>query len=64
MEVIKAVATQRYTVELSQAKSGAYYIKVDTYSGDDMESVMSDAITDYKLATHVFDAKLNELEGH
>lgn len=62
VETIKSVHTKRYDIALVQTPSGLYYIKCEK-KGDE-ETVVSESMTDLGIALHVFDVKIEELEGN
>lgn len=62
MKIIKAVEKKRYTIELVQASSGLFYVK---YSRQGLKDpVVSESMKDLNIALYVFDAKVDEFEGH
>lgn len=62
MKTIKAISTRRYEIELVQLDSGHFRISYEGSMTD--EPVIGEAIQDYKLASELFDLKVQELEGH
>jgi len=58
--MIKSIITTRFEVELFQHPDGAYCIR---YRVRDEDSY-SERITDYGMASFMFDLKVADLEGH
>ncbi len=58
--VIKAYHTQMFEVELLQDRYGRYCIRYKTPVKDEQ----SEWITDFSLASFMFDLKIKDLEGH
>lgn len=57
---IKSIITNRFEVELFQYDDGAYCIRYRT-NKDDM---YSERITDFGMASFMFDLKVHDLEGN
>lgn len=59
--LIKAIITNRYSVELFETPCNLYGIKYTNFSTERNE--YSELTLDYKMASYLFDLKVDELEG-
>jgi predicted metal-binding protein len=59
--VVKMVGTKKYEIALLKKYNDIYYIRYQK-TGVHHEK-LSEAIKDYKVASHLFDLKLNDLEN-
>lgn len=60
-QLIKSINTNRYNIELFQTNNDKYIIK---YENNKFHGVnYSELINDYKIASYLFDLKIEELEG-
>lgn len=60
-KLIKAFSNKRFRIELYQTPEDQYVIKYDTNSYHGVN--YSEMIKDYKIASQLFDMKLDELDG-
>ena len=59
MTTIKSIYTKNYSLELLETFNG--YVILWSKS---QENRLSERIRDYNVASHLFDLKLQELQGH
>lgn len=59
--VLKAYTTKRYSVSLYETSSGKYLI---TYENTHNEPQHSEILSDYNMASYMFDLKIDKLEGN
>lgn len=59
-KTLKLVGTKNFTVELVELDSGMYCVRHEV----DEKMHFSEKITDYNIASYMFDLKLQELEGN
>lgn len=57
---IKGYCTKMFEVELIQDRYGRYCVRYKTPIKDEQ----SEWMTDYSLASYLFDLKIRDLEGH
>ena len=60
MKTVKSISRPHFEIRLVETESGAYRV---CYSQGE-EKVVGEPVSDYSLATMLFDMKLIELEGH
>ncbi len=60
MKLIKAILTKRFELELFRDKDDMYYV---IHTGL-MKSSKSQGVTDFNLASYLFDLKLAEVGGN
>jgi len=61
-KTIKAIYHSRFTVEIIEESRGKYVIVY--YNGTTQGVNYSEAISDYRTASYLFDLKVDELSGH
>lgn len=61
LKIIKLIGTKTYEVEMLEAHAG-YYIRYE--ERDEAISHYSELISDFAMASFIFDLKVNELAGH
>lgn len=61
-QVVKLIDTAKYEISITGGKTHGYYVRyVSKYNN---LVVLSNLILDYKIASYMFDLKLNSLELH
>lgn len=60
IRTVKALYSEKFDIEMLQDDAGRYCVSYKTYQGIEH----SEWITDFGIASHIFDLKLYELEGN